>query len=97
MKKIVLIVGVLLCLMFIIVATPRAQVPRVAIKLQQIAFPWGNTWGLVQLRFPLGSLTVSPTVGISYYGLPNTLKYLYVGIEEVSPWLLKLDDGLRQR
>lgn len=92
MKKIVPIAGVFLCLMFIIVATPRAQVPRVAIELQQRVYPWGATWGIVQLRFPLGSLTVSPTVGISDYGLSSILKYLYVGINaSTSTRLLQLE------
>jgi hypothetical protein len=80
MKKIVPIACVFLCLMFIIVATPRAQVPRIAIQLQQKIFPWLDTWGIVQLRFPIGSLTVSPTVAINDYELPNIVKYLYVGI-----------------
>ncbi len=78
MKKIVPMAGVFLCLMFMIVATPYAQGPRVGIELQQVISPGLVTWGTVLLMFPIGSLNIGPLIASS--SLSSFAKHLYVGI-----------------
>ena len=79
MKKIILIIGVLLCTTSIIAVISSAQVPRAALVLQHVGTSWRATFGIVELRFPVGSLTLTPYIGIPYSVVSHGLQDLWFG------------------
>ena len=80
MKKIILIIGVLLCTTSIIAVISSAQVPRAAFSLVDTGPSWNNTWGVLGVMFPLGSLTITPQIEVNDYVLSHGVQHLYFGI-----------------
>jgi len=80
MKKIILIIGVLLCLTSIIAVISSAQMPRAAFSLVDTGPSWENIWGILMVKLPLGSLTITANVAIDDYVLFHGVQYLSGGI-----------------